>query len=91
MKKLKLQLDELAVETFATAAKADETGTVEANVRPTRYVSCYLTACPLDCTGGLHSDCCTAGTDCCTHEITCAYVGCEPSVDMSDCTGCGCG
>lgn len=81
MKKLKLQFDELAVETFATAERTQDEGTVLANAPPTRFVSCYLTACPLDCTNGFLSECCTFGTECCTdgdtcNNFTCAEVTC---------------
>lgn len=81
MNKLKLALDELTVETFATAEHTEPEGTVLGNVTPTRHVSCYLT-CPFDCTGEYGTQCCTNGTNCCTGfddscmDYTCSEATC---------------
>jgi hypothetical protein len=79
MRKLKLDLEHLTVESFDTEPTAAGEGTVEAHGRTitvecgTCEVSCnpsncYM--CPSD--GGFHTECCTENTACCSY-------GCDTS------------
>jgi len=80
MRKLKLDLEHLAVESFDVANDSAGEGTVEAHAPVTRLscnscaISCNGT-CPLPCDTGFQSECCTGEpyTGCCnpTHEYTC--------------------
>jgi hypothetical protein len=63
MRKMRLELDELQVESFATAATAARRGTVQANSGLSEYNSC------LDTCG----DPCQTGGD--SHQITCGCGG----------------
>jgi hypothetical protein len=63
MKKVKLSLDALAVESFAVVNEADEQGTVEAHEAPTGKpftcntcaATCQTMACPCPVSNGLPS------------------------------------
>jgi hypothetical protein len=62
MRKLKLDLDSLAVEAFDTAPADASDGTVIGH-GPT-VASCWISCngtCPAPCTGGFHTECCTDG------------------------------
>jgi hypothetical protein len=79
MKKLKLVLDDLVVESFSLGA-GRRTGTVQGqevtviNCGDTFYVSCNVSACPVDCqTDGEWSDCCNNPSD----FYSCAFT-CDP-------------
>jgi hypothetical protein len=82
MKKLRLDVEDLAVETFITSGTEGVKGTVEGHatgpvVCPTRAVSCNGTACPIDCTYGGE---CTGGfyTECCVESDYPTFcAGCE--------------
>lgn len=55
MRKLRLHIEDLAVETFTTRDTEDGQGTVQGHatgpvVCPTREVSCNETVCPYNCT-----------------------------------------
>ena len=77
MRKLRLQPDDLAVETFAPAERAEERGTVVGHV-PTRMASCYLTNCPWDCSYFMESYCCPGATYGCSQaEDSCENVTCS--------------
>lgn len=76
MKKLALKLDDLTVETFATAAAQPGPGTVRGRDATlhcedeTFYVSCNFTTCPLDCetTSGASNP---YATNCCSYDGSC--------------------
>jgi hypothetical protein len=98
MRKLKLHLDALAVESFDTASLLGRPGTVRGNdTTATNEVSCYYTVCETDCSCLAASNCCTPDSECCltdvpcpdpTHYATC--LGCPPPTAWTDCTNCGC-
>ena len=89
MKKLKLDVDELAVESFATVAGLSQTGTVEAfhtqfgNTCGAEATcgpqTCGQVACELDTHG-----CGGASAGC---SVGCPTAGCPPTGQMS-CVGC---
>jgi len=70
MKKLKLDLDIVRVESFATAAEETRRGTVGGHI--SIGVSCYETDCCSDV-----SDCCPADTSYCTGHWSC---GCATGI-----------
>jgi hypothetical protein len=72
MRKLELKIDDLTVETFAVAERAEEPGTVFGNV-PTRMVSCYLT------------NCCGATNGCSQAEDSCEAVTCSEYTCVNVC------
>ncbi len=79
MKKLRLMLDELAVETFETVKPVERRGTVvgRADSSADRF------ACAAECSGGCYSDDCF--TDFCS-AVGCPVTGpdaCGPSADYS--------
>jgi hypothetical protein len=82
MKKLRLNLDALAVETFQTDNADGPTGTVEG------YVSTQCTGGVLTCNGG---NTCVAGGATCGGAETCltncygSCVVCEPAYDTDGC------
>ena len=82
MKKLTLNLDALAVESFDTAAAAEPRGTVDAHqVRPTAPESCDYY-----CASQNISGCCTADPTCpATCQNTC------PATCQNTCQGPTCG
>jgi len=75
MRKLKLDLDDLTVEAFDTVTTHAPDGTV-VGYGPTLTAqcgSCWISCngtCPLPCTGGFYSECCTGD-------------GCNPTFDYS--------
>ena len=76
MRKLKLELDELSVESFEVAEKAEERGTVHGNVFMTQF-----------CTGANGVTC---GESCGTCVGTCVNESCDTCVDLS-CDTCNSG
>lgn len=78
MKKIRLRLESLAVESFAANARTGEMGTVrgrEATARcggeDTFYVSCNYSACPLDCSDGCDSSLCGVSNPSACYTCTC--------------------
>jgi hypothetical protein len=100
MKKLSLDVEDLAVETFAIERAAPVGTVVGLEVTPvdcsdeTFYVSCRNSACPADCnTDGVWSDCCPSFSDVYTCLYTCD-ITCPNTCDAT-CPGtchatCGC-
>jgi hypothetical protein len=84
MRKLELKIDDLAVETFAVAERAEEPGTVFGNV-PTRMASCYLTNCPWDCSYFEDTNCCGATNGCSQAEDSCEAVTCSEYTCVNVC------
>jgi hypothetical protein len=101
MKKLKLDLDEISVETFSTTRAPEERGTA-AGHQDTQTCNfdagCYHTGgidnmCSANCTG-IGVECYTAdpqyyactGGDNCTDANACTYTGC--TVDNVTCVNC---
>jgi hypothetical protein len=88
MKKLKLDLDEISVETFSTTELAEKRGTLVAHETHIDEM------CSANCTG-LGVECYTAdpqvyactGGDNCTGAAACTYTGC--TVDNVTCARCG--
>jgi hypothetical protein len=73
MKKLRLHIEDLAVETFTTGGIKGVHGTVQGHatgpvVCPTREVSCNATVCPYNCAPTHDASC----------DISC-YAGCFPT------------
>lgn len=75
MRKLKLDLDDLTVEAFDTVATDAPEGTVVGHIRTVTaqcgscQISCNGT-CPLPCSGGFYSECCSGD-------------GCNPTFDYT--------
>jgi len=77
MRKLKLELEELSVESFETAGEAEERGTVRGNSFPTRFAQCITNAC--------------SGADGVTCDETCGYTcyaTCGETCGANSCDGC---
>lgn len=83
MKKLKLEIEELVVETFTTDGPPQERGTVEGQQRPTLYVSCNWTACPLDCGTGFETECCNSPAETC--DYTCTFSCWDGCTEVPNC------
>ena len=90
MKKMRLDIEQLAVESFGTAGPARPRGTVRGHVPETQlYPTCYLTECGQNtcaetCGNSCHGTCGEAtcgeatcgGATCITCEWTCQNCGC---------------
>ena len=103
MKKLKLDLDDLRVESFATAPGGDAKGTVVGYATEPVWTVCYFT-CNVTCNGAETCDTCGGGgqTDldcgsgyytCPTCDFTCDDYSCQMTGDGCACNyteGAGC-
>jgi hypothetical protein len=93
MKKLKLSLDALEVQSFTTAANARSRGTVHGEQECTcdtcTYPNCETcnATCPDTCGNSCAGTCYSCDTYCKTmeHYATCDYVSCAPSCETMNC------